>query len=315
MADLESLRPDQRAVVQLLVEQRKSYDEIADLLGIGADVVRRRAHDALAALAPEDGPRLDLGTRAQVSDYLLGQQTEDRRRATRDRLERSPDSRAWARAVADSLRSVAPGAVADIPAGRAPRAAAAADDEGPAPYAMPPEDRARASRLGGALVLATAGIVAAVAVILLAGGGGDDETRSGTVATNPNPRTTSTQSQGAPQPVAQINLRPPQGGSRAVGLAQVFRRGNQRAIILAAQGVSGGVYGLWLYNSGSDARFLGLVPKRVGRNQRFATQGVLPTGAERFRYLVVTQESVSATSRRVPTQPGRVVLQGQLNLG
>ena len=35
----------------------------------------------------------------------------------------------------------------------------------------------------------------------------------------------------------------------------------------------------------------------------------------RFRYLVVTQESVSATSRRVPTQPGRVVLQGQLNLG
>ncbi|HKG16231.1 MAG TPA: hypothetical protein VKA96_00930, partial [Solirubrobacteraceae bacterium] len=69
------------------------------------------------------------------------------------------------------------------------------------------------------------------------------------------------------------------------------------------------------YNSGSDARFLGLVPKRVGRNQRFATQGVLPTGAERFRYLVVTQESVSATSRRVPTQPGRVVLQGQLNLG
>jgi sigma-70-like protein/anti-sigma-K factor RskA len=315
MADLESLRPDQRAVVQLLVEQGKSYDEIAGLLGIRADVVRRRAHDALAALAPDDGPRLDPGTRSQVCDYLLGQQTEDARRATRDRLERSAQARAWARAVRDSLRSIAPGAAVDIPAARASRTAAAADDEGPAPYTMPPEGRARGSRLGGALVLATAGSVAAIAVILLVGGGGGEDTRSGTVATNPSTRTTTTQSQGTPQPVAQINLRSPQGGSRAVGLAQVFRRGDQRAIILAAQGVPGGVYALWLYNAGSDARFLGIVPRRVGRNQRFATQGVLPTGAERYRYLVVTQESMSATSRRVPSRPGPIVLQGQLNLG
>ena len=314
MTDLESLRPDQRAVVQLLVEQGKSYEELAQLLGIDADVVRRRAHDALAALAPEDGPRMQPARRAQVSDYLLRQQSADEQRATRERLEQSPDARAWARAVADSLRSIAPGAVPEIPAGRAPRTSAA--DEGRAPYAVPPRGRGpRASRLGGALLLAAAGIVVAVVVILLVGGGEDDQTRSGTVATTPTTQTTPTQSQTTPQAVAQINLVPPRGGSRAVGLAQVFRRGNQRAIILAAQGVSGGAYALWLYNSAADARLLGLVPKRVGRDRRFATQGVLPAGAERYRFLVVTQESIATTSRRVPSRPGRIILQGRLNLG
>jgi Sigma-70, region 4/Anti-sigma-K factor rskA, C-terminal len=314
MADLESLRPDQRAVIKLLVEQGKSYEEIAGLLRIGVDGVRRRAHDALAALAPEGGLRLEPARRAELSDYLLGQQTADERRTTRDRLERSPEERAWARAVADSLRSIAPGAVPEIPAGRAPRAAAA-DDEGPPPYATAPGGRPRGSRLGGALVLAAAGTVAAIAVILLVGGGEDNETRSGTVATNPSTQTTPTQSQTTPQPVAQINLLPPRRGSRAVGLAQVFRRGDQRAIILAAQGVSGGAYALWLYNSSSDARFLGLVPRRVARGQRFATQGLLPTGAERYRYLVVTRESLATTSRRAPSRPGPIVLQGRLNLG
>src|SRR4029453_15099106 len=72
MADLESLRPDQRAVIQLLVEQGKSYEEIAGLLRIGVDGVRRRAHDALAALAPEGGLRLEPARRAELSDYLLG---------------------------------------------------------------------------------------------------------------------------------------------------------------------------------------------------------------------------------------------------
>ena len=314
MADLESLRPDQRAVVQLLVEQGKSYEEIAGLLGIGADAVRGRAHDALAALAPEGGPRLAPDRRAELSDYLLGQQTAGERRTTRDRLERSPEERAWARAVADSLHAVSPGAVPEIPSGRAPRAAAAGD-QGPPPYAVPPGAHPRGSRLGGALVLAAAGTVAAIAVILLVGGGEDNETRSGTVATNPSTQTTATPSQTTPQPVAQINLVSPQRGSRAVGLAQVFRRGDQRAIILAAQGVPAGAYALWLYNSSSDARFLGLVPKRVASGKRFATQGVLPTGAERYRYLVVTQESLTATSRRTPSRPGRIVLQGQLNLG
>ncbi|MFL5821768.1 MAG: sigma factor-like helix-turn-helix DNA-binding protein [Solirubrobacteraceae bacterium] len=315
MADLDSLRPDQRAVVQLLVGQGKSYEEIADLLGIDADVVRRRAHEALAALAPEGGPQLEPSRRAQVADYLLGQQTADQQEATRDRLAQSPEARAWARAVGDSLRSVSPAAIPEIPAQRAPRAAAPSD-EGPAPYTVPPEAGPHASRLGGALLLAGAGVVAAVVVILLVGGGGGDHKgATSTVATSPTTQTTSTQAQGTPQPVAQINLLPPGGGSRPVGIAQVFRVGQQEMIILGAQGVTPGAYALWLYNSGADARFLGFVAAPVGRRGRFATRGPLPGDAGRYRLLVVSREQVSRNTRRTPTRPGQIVLQGRLNLG
>ena len=100
-----------------------------------------------------------------------------------------------------------------------------------------------------------------------------------------------------------------------MGLAQVFRRGSQRAIIMAAQGASAGTYALWLYNSASDARLLGFVPQRVGKDGRFATQGVLPENASKYRQLVVTRENVAGDQRRPPSRPGQIVLQGRLTLG
>ena len=105
------------------------------------------------------------------------------------------------------------------------------------------------------------------------------------------------------------------GNSRQVGLAQVFENGNRRAIIVAGQGLETGAYALWLYNSGSDAKLLGFVPERVGNDGRFATQGELPTNAEKYKQLVVTQENVTSNTKKAPAKPGTIVLQGDLKLG
>ena len=50
---LDALAPDQRAVVQLVLQRGRSYAQIAELLKISEDAVRARAHAGLIALAPE----------------------------------------------------------------------------------------------------------------------------------------------------------------------------------------------------------------------------------------------------------------------
>ena len=314
MADLQSLPPDQRAAVQLLLKQGQTYGQLADLLAIDESAVRRRAHDALDALGPEQGSRLDSSVQAQVADYLLGQQTVAEREETRELLADSPGARAWARVVSDALGPVAPDGLPEIPEGRPARRPAAEEER--APYATLPEEAPRASRLGGALLLGGLALIVAVVVVLLVNGGDDDRPRPATNTLSTRPATQPPpQAQNPNQPVAQINLLPPGGGNWPIGLVQVFRRGEERAILMAAQGASPATYALWPYNWPADARLLGFVPQRVGRDGRFATQGVLPNGADRFRFLVVTRENVAANQRRPPTRPGQVVLRGPLNLG
>jgi hypothetical protein len=53
MTDLDSLPPDQRAVLSLVLDRGKSYGEVAEMLGIPESAVRDRAHRALDALAGE----------------------------------------------------------------------------------------------------------------------------------------------------------------------------------------------------------------------------------------------------------------------
>ena len=116
---------------------------------------------------------------------------------------------------------------------------------------------------------------------------------------------------GAPDPIAQIQLRSADG-SKAAGLAQVFARGKQRAVIVAGQGVTPGAYALWLFNSQSDAKLLGFVPSRVGKDGRFVTQGALPSGASKFKEMVITREQVNGTNPQLPKAPGPIVLRGTL---
>ena len=52
MATFDQLTDEQRAIVELVLQQGKSYDELADMLGIPEERVRERAREALAQLAP-----------------------------------------------------------------------------------------------------------------------------------------------------------------------------------------------------------------------------------------------------------------------
>ena len=320
----------------LLLRQRQSYQQLSETLHIEEDAVRRRAHAALEALGPPGGQRLTDERRTEIADYLLGQQTSAEREATRAHLAESAAARDWAEAVAGPLREVAPDAVPDIPDGAS--AAEAPPPEEPAPALRedepapalredepaPPlreEGRPRgrsglptpprpSSRLGGALLLAGAAIVVAVVLVIVLSGGGGGGKKSAR-ATTPSTATTPA----ANQPVAQINLFSPRGGTKTVALAQIFRNGSQRAIVIAAQGLSPGTYALWLYNSASSAKLLGFVPARVTSNGRFATQGALPADAGNYQRIVVTSERITPGTKRPPSRPGTVVLQGTLKLG
>jgi hypothetical protein len=315
MSDLDALPPDQRAALQLLLKQGQSYDQLADLLGISADAVRTRAHGALDTLAPSTG--VPEGDRAEIADYLLGQEPSSGAEGARLLLAASADARRWAEGVADSLRPLAGDALPEIPGAAVAEPEPEAEAE-PAGYEEEPEEPARerrvraperpSSRLGGALLLGGLGIIVAVGLILVINGGDDGGDNGSTLSTNPGTQT------GQQRPIAQINLFSASGNSRQVGLAQIFANGNRRALIVAGQGLDPGAYALWLYNSRSDSRLLGFVPERVGRDGRFATQGELPRDAEKYKQLVVTKEEVTRSTREPPKQPGDIVLQGDLKL-
>src|SRR5687767_1552543 len=226
MARIDELKPDQRAALQLLLQQGRSYEDIASLLRIEISAVRERAHAALDALGPEDVAGLTLQEQDEVADYLLGQQSASQRAGTRDFLERSAPGRAWARVVASELRPVAGDNLPEIPA------EAAEVDE-----AFDALDRRtvhrdkveRSSRVGGALLI-TAAVLGLVGIVLLGTallGGDDDE---GDSAGNGG-RTTTTQTQPGDgiQVEAQINLTAPGGAKRPAGVAQIARQGDQRA--------------------------------------------------------------------------------------
>src|SRR2546423_1818862 len=181
MTEIDDLAADQRAVLQLLLKQGQTYEDLSGLLKIDAAAVRARAHAALDALGPDAGRRLAPERRAEVSDYLLGQQSAAAREATRDHLAASAAARAWARVVASALRPLATEPLPEIPDEVA--GAAVAEEEARAsasePGAAPEPVRGvvgtpRSSRLGGALLLGRDGVLVLVVVIILitSGGGG-----------------------------------------------------------------------------------------------------------------------------------------------
>src|SRR4028118_1578993 len=89
---LEALAPDQRAVVQLVLQQERSYDDLAGLLGISTEAVRERARAGLERVGGSAGD-LTAEELGEIADYLLGQQSVSRREATRSLLSGSADAR------------------------------------------------------------------------------------------------------------------------------------------------------------------------------------------------------------------------------
>src|SRR3712207_2880025 len=170
MASIDDLKPDQRAALQLLLKQGRSYDEIAQLLKIEPRAVRERARAALDTLGPEDAGELDLDDQDDIADFLLGQQSASKRAQTRELLERSAAGRAWARVVAGELRPLAGDNLPEIPA------EAAEVDEAFGALQARTEHRERtqkSSRVGGVILLAGLGVLVAGVLALALGGFGD----------------------------------------------------------------------------------------------------------------------------------------------
>src|SRR5438270_2247191 len=175
MASLDSLPPDQRAVLELVLRRGRNYDEIAELLSIDRAGVRERALAALDALGPQTG--VPAERRALITDYLLGALPPRVAEDVRARLGATPSERAWARVVASELAPLATDPLPEIPTEArtrerkaAPGAAAEpeslAADEPDGADEPAPEGERRASRTGGAVLLA-AGAAVVIAVVLV----------------------------------------------------------------------------------------------------------------------------------------------------
>jgi hypothetical protein len=274
MSRLDALPADQKAVLQLLLKQGKSYDELAGLLKLDPAAVRERALDALDALGPESAAGLTPARQDEVADYLLGQQSASQRADTRTFLEGSAAGRTWARGVAAELRPVAADNLPEVPAEGAE--VEQAFDALEARTAAR-ERQERSSKLGGVLLLAGLGIAVAVLLIVLIGGGddnGSDNASSGDNATLS--QTASTDTGSAQQAVEnQINLTSTSSNAKAV--TYVLKQGGERVLAIAGQSFpatkSRFFYAVWLYSSPSKASRLGFV-------QSVGSDGKLLTGAD-----------------------------------
>jgi hypothetical protein len=306
MSRFDDLPADQKAVLQLLLKQNKSYEDLSTLLRITPEAVRDRALLALDGLGPEDTPGLDDDRRDEIGDYLLGQQPASERAATRSFLEGSAPGRAYARVVAGELRSVGGDALPDIPA-----EGAEIDEAFDALSARKRarEDRQKSSRLGGFLVLGGVAAALAVVIILLLSGGDDDD---GDPVAGTN---TATQSTAAPEIQEQINLTAGVKGSKARGVVLLLEQDGQRVYAFRADnlGVASPRYAVWMYNSASSHKFLGFAPPVTGSGEqkgRLTAVTAVPGDASKFKELVITREQVDK-----PTKPGLIVLRGPISGG
>src|SRR3954454_25349324 len=84
---LQRLAPDQRAAVELVLRQGRSYGELACLLGLPEETIRARARGGLEALAPDLPPPPRAG---EVADWLLSLAAEDRPDRPRDVVNGGP---------------------------------------------------------------------------------------------------------------------------------------------------------------------------------------------------------------------------------
>jgi hypothetical protein len=329
MSRLDELPPDQRAALSLLLAQGKTYAEVATLLAIDRRAVRDRAQTALALLAPRQARELEAGTREEVGDYLLGQQSSIADRlATRARLAESEPARGWAAAIRDELAPLGATALPEIPDG-VPAAAARGETRavpatGPSPVpaqepagrqALGSEDGERssapsrsrqlpASRLGGALLLAAIAAAIVIAVVLITDGGGSHAGKAATAGSSAKSAT-------GPAVTQRLTLTSPSGG-KTVGVMDILAEGSRRAFFIDAENLpesKGFFYALWLYNSPTSQRPLSASPP-VGKDHRLQGGSLLPSDAGSYHTVLVTRETT-----KTPSHPGPVVLSGAFSLG
>lgn len=335
MSGLDALPPDQRAVLNLVLRQGRTYGQLAELLKIDPRVVRERARvgaETLAAPAPD----LDTDDRVEVVDYLLGQDP-----LGRGLLEESSSARRWAEQLSAVLAPLARSPLPEVPAdpsGTRPVPAVPAPAPGataPAPVAesaLAGTDAAattagRPSRLGGALLLGGIAIFVIVLVVVLASSGSSDNSGTSTphttptsAQTTPAPATGTTPTTGTtaatPKPLGTANLKPAQSGSKAVGVAQLLEQGTTAGFVVAAKGVTvvpNTYHGVWLSGASVKPLFLGSVRNQDVKAGRVSAVAPVPKSIKSYSTMLITLETISS-SKKAPTTPGQTVLSGPLKL-
>ena len=304
MATFDQLSAEERAIVELVLQKGKSYEELAGMLGMPEPRVRELARRALVQLAPVSARRVEDDWRGQLADYVLGQQVGPEATATKGHLRRSEPARTWARSLLDSLEQLYPnGSMPAIPEGdrgvrrrAARRATSAPSGAVPPPSALSPEARGAIRRRRLIAIAGAAAALVLVAVLVWPAGvltGGEDEAGEARTA----------RQAGGGQAVS----------ARARGQAVIARQASGRPQILVTAmrlppSTERSAYQVWLYNSEQDRRSIGAqVTDARGTLQ---AGGPLPSDYRRYRFIDVTEVAVTGDGFRT----GRSVLRGLLEL-
>ena len=311
MATFDQLSAEQRAIIELLLKQGQSYEQLGDTLGMPTARVKELAREALCTLSPVSAAEVDDDWRGQIADYLLGQQSGQESAATRGHLRRSEAGRAWSRSLLDSLEQFyEPANVPTIPAGNGSAPPRAPKAKKPAPQATE-TDGAEGTALSPAareiLMRRRIAAGAAVALVLLLALlvwpvgllTGDDDDGGSDNARDDRP---------VPQVIGQLVLKPIEG-AKGAGVAAIARRGRERSLVVQARVTPNKdreAYEVWLYNSDGDAKSLGAqVTDRQGTYQG-ATR--LPGDFARYKFIDVSREQVDRNAKH----SGVSVLRGRI---
>jgi hypothetical protein len=303
MATFDQLSDEQRAIVELVLQQGKSYEELAKLLDMPETRVRERARDALVDLAPLSARGVEEDWRGQLADYVLGQQDGPEATATRGHLRRSEAARSWTRSLIDSLEQLyRNGNLPAIPEpDRNARRAAATprggtDAAGAAPLGLGSLGAVQRRRL---LAAAGALVVILLAVLLWPVGvltGGSDNKGNASGATNASANTP-------------IN-------TKRQGAAVIATQKGKTQILVQAQGLKPSTqttaYQVWLYDSATNRKSLGATPTDTKGNLQVV--GTLPADYKNWQFIDVTAVTVAGSGKSRSVKNGPSVLRGALKL-
>ena len=326
MTPLDTLAPDQRAVLELVLRQGRSYGELSELLAIPDRDVRARADAGLRALAGEPAEGVDSG---RIADWLLGQQPEAEAERTRAAVARSRDAREWAAAAAERLGELG-GAMPAVPAGDetdadepaappAPRPRPLRGDDAPPAPRPGPRRRETAtapgsSRLGGAILIAIVALLVAGTLLWIFVLRDDDEP----AATSPPAATATATPEQAGNDIPLQGV----GDSEAQGLMRLVRREDGTVqFAIAAQNVPPNqgreVYAVWLTREGGRPRRLGFAQTPVGEDGILTTGGPQQGDEDEFPQWFATYDKILITRETdaQARQPGPAVLEGTLPAG
>jgi hypothetical protein len=288
----ETLPPEGRAVLSLIVTQGRSYAEIAELLALDPADVRARALAAADRMLDDGQQHPPPGPRSRIVDYLLGQQSVSERERTRAGLAASQREREWAGRLSALL---APLSASPLPA--IPEAATTPSPDVRSIRIRHPQRRV-VLIVGG-----LASVAAGVAIALATDAGSPSRALVGR----------SQQTTSSVHTIRRLVLVPAGRAPQAFGAGAIVRQNGGLLLLLQARGLvpnSHDYYAVWLFNTPVDSRLLGAVTPAVGAAGTFSSGVPLPDDAVRYHELLVTIE----TNAR-PDRPGRTVLQSPLGLG